>query len=370
MDADGLFDRHERLRAIRSEPSPAATHCRKKPAIWCHDADMTARIFVVDDSAAQRAQVRDILAAERDYVVEEYADGMEALVRARIAPPDLVLSDVEMPRLNGLALTRALRSDPRQAHVAIIMLTSQDGERALVAGFEAGVDDYLAKPVAPREVLARVRNVLGLRRALATIEQRNADIVSAMEELRRAQERLVAAQRIAYAGKLAMGLSHECNNALATLRANLGALSEYGTEMLAAVPLVGRSAGIVEIAADLPGLFQDSLAACDHLTSVIARFAAFGDSGIVALAPEAPADLGLVVAKAVADAARAGGAASRSAVATGSMPVAVNADELARHLAALVGHMAHAAGAGARLDVAARVAGGCASIDITYSPAC
>jgi PAS domain S-box-containing protein len=134
--------------------------------------DATRRfVLLADDNADMRAYVRRLL-AER-YVVEAVADGQAALDAARRRRPDLVLSDVMMPRLDGFGLLRALRADPELREVPVILLSARAGEEASVEGLEAGADDYLTKPFNARELLARVHanlEMTALRREAVRVE--------------------------------------------------------------------------------------------------------------------------------------------------------------------------------------------------------
>lgn len=121
-----------------------------------------ARVLLVDDNADLRAYVGGILAPH--YTIDAVADGLEALDVARDRRPDVVLSDVMMPRLDGFGLLRSLRADPDLRDIPFIMLSARAGEEAAVEGFEAGVDDYLVKPFSARELLARVNTHVTLAR--------------------------------------------------------------------------------------------------------------------------------------------------------------------------------------------------------------
>jgi light-regulated signal transduction histidine kinase (bacteriophytochrome) len=110
-----------------------------------------------------RDYVRRLLSEQ--YRVTAVADGQEALAAALEEPPDLVLTDVMMPGLDGFGLLRALRADDRTRGVPVIVLSARAGEEAAVEGLQAGADVYLAKPFSARELLARVRTHLELARA-------------------------------------------------------------------------------------------------------------------------------------------------------------------------------------------------------------
>jgi len=114
---------------------------------------MAERVLVVDDDAPVRRMLERSLAAE-GFEVEAAADGGAALVAAERSAPDLVVLDVAMPGLDGLAVCRRLRAKGLPG--AILMLTARDAVPDRVAGLEAGADDYLVKPFAMEELVARL----------------------------------------------------------------------------------------------------------------------------------------------------------------------------------------------------------------------
>ncbi len=120
------------------------------------------RVLVVDDNADLRAYVSGLLA--EDYEVTTAADGLEALAAVQKRSPDIVVSDVMMPRLDGLGLVRNLREDPASASLPIILLSARAGEDSAIAGLDVGADDYLMKPFSAPELLARVRTHVELAR--------------------------------------------------------------------------------------------------------------------------------------------------------------------------------------------------------------
>ncbi len=113
-----------------------------------------ARILWADDNADMRGYVTRLLGARFD--VRAVPDGEAALASARAHPPDLVLSDVMMPKLDGFGLLRALRADPELKEIPVILLSARAGEESRIEGIEVGADDYLVKPFSARELVARV----------------------------------------------------------------------------------------------------------------------------------------------------------------------------------------------------------------------
>ncbi|NUP14271.1 MAG: response regulator, partial [Polyangiaceae bacterium] len=118
------------------------------------------RIVVADDNLDMRNYLVRMLG--NDYEIEAVADGQQALEATRRKLPDLVVTDVMMPVMDGFELLAALRADARTRTLPIVLLSARAGEEARVGGIEAGADDYLVKPFSARELLARVRTQLAL----------------------------------------------------------------------------------------------------------------------------------------------------------------------------------------------------------------
>ena len=120
---------------------------------------MAKRLLVVDDEAKLLRAVAVTL-REEGYEVTTARSGAEALVRINEMMPDLVVSDIRMPGMDGYRLARALRSNARTALVPIIFLTAKDERKDRLAGIRTGVDAYLVKPFDPEELIAVVSNIL------------------------------------------------------------------------------------------------------------------------------------------------------------------------------------------------------------------
>jgi signal transduction histidine kinase len=126
-------------------------------------------ILLVDDNVDMRGYIRCLL--ETRFTVEAVANGLAALAAVEARQPDLILSDVMMPGLDGLGMLRELRANPRTAAIPVILLSARAGEEATVDGLQSGADDYLVKPFSARELLARVEGTLRLARERAERER-------------------------------------------------------------------------------------------------------------------------------------------------------------------------------------------------------
>jgi PAS domain S-box-containing protein len=132
----------------------------------------SARILLADDNADMRAYIARLL-RQNGYAVETVEDGQAALDKIRTAEdglPDLVLTDVMMPRLDGFELLGEIRKSERTREIPFIMLSARAGEESKIEGFESGADDYLIKPFSARELLARVNSVIELSKMRRAVE--------------------------------------------------------------------------------------------------------------------------------------------------------------------------------------------------------
>ena len=142
-----------------------------------------ARVFLIDDNADMRAYTARLLRA--DWIVQTFADGEAALDAARANRPDLVLTDVMLPGLDGFGVLAALRADPDLADIPVIMLSARAGEAARIEGLDAGADDYVCKPFSGLELRARIRANLSLarlrREAIRSLEENQSRLLQLFE---------------------------------------------------------------------------------------------------------------------------------------------------------------------------------------------
>ncbi len=121
-------------------------------------------ILLIEDNADVRAYIREQL--QKEYTIMEAADGETGIAKAVEVVPDLIISDVMMPKKNGYEVCSTLKTDPRTSHIPIVLLTAKAREREKLTGFETGADAYVLKPFRQQELAVRVRNLIELRRKL------------------------------------------------------------------------------------------------------------------------------------------------------------------------------------------------------------
>ncbi len=183
---------------------PFAAAAAPEPGRGAGESGRRPRILVADDNADMREYVGRLLGTR--WEVEAAGDGHAALAALRTRSADLILADVMMPGLDGFALLNAVRADAALRGVPVILLSARAGEEARVEGLEAGADDYVTKPFAARELVARVESHLKLKelREHASAE-REALLARAEAARREAEEKTEALETISRIGQRLSG---------------------------------------------------------------------------------------------------------------------------------------------------------------------
>ena len=162
---------------------PARTHSEamatatEQPNRLEGSAHPRRRVLVADDNADLRAYLTRML-FEHDYDVEAVSDGEAAVDRLRGKPFDLLVTDIMMPRLDGLGLLQVVRDDSTLRELPVILLSARAGEEAKIDGLAAGADDYLTKPFSGRELLARIAAAINI----ANVRREGADALRDLNE--------------------------------------------------------------------------------------------------------------------------------------------------------------------------------------------
>ena len=149
----------------------------------------TDYVLIADDNADMRQHIRSLLGNQ--YKTLTASNGIEALGLTRKYRPALVLSDIMMPEMDGIALLKAVKNDPELCHIPVILITARAGEESRIEGIEIGADDYIVKPFSSRELIARAQAQIRMsaeRHRITDelerkVEQRTQDLVNANREL-------------------------------------------------------------------------------------------------------------------------------------------------------------------------------------------
>ena len=179
-------------------------------------AETCEHILIADDNADMRRYLQRLL--QTHYQVRTVGDGEAALDSALTDPPDLILSDMMMPRMDGLQLIEQLRKDPRTRSIPVVLISARAGEESLAEGIEIGADEYLIKPFSARELLARVGSLVVLKRTrdalqseLATqkesLTELTRELIASSRALQRSEAYLSEGQRISHTGTCGWNLT-------------------------------------------------------------------------------------------------------------------------------------------------------------------
>jgi len=218
-------------------------------------------ILIVDDTTEMRVLLGQIL--REQYRVVFARDGQEGLEVAANEHPDLIISDVMMPRVDGQEFCRRIKQDTATSHIPFVMLTAKAELAMKIGGLDCGADDYLTKPFDEKELTARVRSLLRLRGMHQDLDHRNRELRSAYNDLRSLQNQLVQSEKMNSLGQLIAGLAHEINNSINAvyngikpMSTSIGRLERLLGEVLTSPELQGQEAMRTEVAALFKKIFS------------------------------------------------------------------------------------------------------------------
>jgi two-component system, NtrC family, sensor kinase len=260
-----------------------------------------ATILIVDDESQNRKLLETLLHPE-GYRTRAVADGGQALASVAQCAPDLILLDVMMPRMDGYQVARTLKADPATANIPIVMITALIDRSARLEGLNAGVEEFLTKPVDRAELWLRVRNLLrlkslgdALRNQGTILEQqvraRTAGLAKSNEQLREqirlreaAQHKLRLAQKLEAVGRLAAGIAHEINTPIQYVGDSVQFLKSAFSDMLGIVKtsdvmLNSTDTDLDFLRAEVPVAIERIIEGLQRVAAIVRAMKEFAHSG-------------------------------------------------------------------------------------------
>ncbi len=208
-------------------------------------------ILVIDDSPTNLEVLYSALSGAGYEVLVEM-DGISGIEQVKYNPPDLILLDIMMPKIDGFETCRLLQADLSTKDIPIIFITALSDLEEKVKGLSLGAVDYITKPFQQDEVLARIQLHLKLRRLNLELDQqkqqlekrvqeRTAELYQALEELKKTQLQLIQSEKVSSLGNIVAGISHEVNNPIGLISTNLYHAKQYVEDLIYLVKLFQKT---------------------------------------------------------------------------------------------------------------------------------
>ena len=232
------------------------------------------KVLIIDDEEAARYGLLRALSS-LDYLLEEAEDGASALGKIASFRPDVIVSDINMPGMNGLELLRRVNQGPEPP--LVVLITAYGSEDIAIEALRAGAHNYLSKPFDVEELRLVVAGALDKQRLLRENRHYYRELERTLAELRESQTALVQAEKMASLGKLVAGVAHEINNPLGALQSSvntMGLAASRISEWCKGQPpeLSGNVHALVET---LTAVSAQAKAACDRVGAVVTNLRHF-----------------------------------------------------------------------------------------------
>jgi signal transduction histidine kinase len=245
-------------------------------------------ILIVDDNAHNLSVLSEMLKSA-GYKVRMAMDGEAALNQVKRAHPELILLDIQMPKMDGFETCCQLQANPATAGIPVIFMTALADVDNKVKGLTLGAVDYMTKPLEATEVLARVKIHWRLKQLTDRLEQQ---VVERTDALQQAQIQLIQKEKLSALGELVAGIAHELNNPITCVSVNVGEVEKHVQDFLnlidlcrnhipqpnAAVDAAIAAIDLAYLREDAPKLIQSMKNASDRIVSISKSLRTFSRS--------------------------------------------------------------------------------------------
>ncbi|MFM9263698.1 response regulator [Tychonema sp. BBK16] len=215
-------------------------------------------ILVVDDTLENLHLLSGIL-SKKGYQVRPVPNGKLALSAAQRIPPDLVLLDIMMPEMDGYEVCQQLKADEATKDIPVIFISAINDVMDKVKAFAVGGVDFITKPFQVEEVLARIETHLKICNLQNSLQERNEDLATAIQELQTTQEHLIQSEKMAALGQLIAGIAHEINTPLGIIGSSIDNIANFWEENLENLPRFFRQTSSQSQVYFLKLLYRSSL---------------------------------------------------------------------------------------------------------------
>ena len=207
VDAFTSFHRQAARETSWAEVGPERTKVKEAPLDLGYERP---KLLIVDDEPEMQRYLKALLDA--DYDVYQAVDGEAGLAAAEEIKPDIILLDLMIPKIDGLAVCATLKRRKSMESLKIVMLTARADDEAKLRALENGADDYLTKPFSSLEMKTRLRNLIETGKLEKDLKVRNDELEKVLRQLRETEAQLLHSEKLNSLGTMAAGLLHEINN--------------------------------------------------------------------------------------------------------------------------------------------------------------